>query len=927
MDLERRASRTPGVERRVGRTSSVASAHAGRVRRAVVQRGLAAPPPPPSSTCPHLRYPPGMPRLPRRSLGGLLLLAACTGAPGHPSTPDPTVTETETPTCATGAVWDGVACVPEACGPTRWGVSDTADVYVDAAAAPGGDGSAAAPFPTLAEAVAVGGVVAITSGTYPEALTLDDTHDGLVLRGRCPELVTVDGQGATEGSPVISLSGARRTSIGLEGLTLTGGPAGGIHVLGGALSGARLVVRANSQAGIVAWGSTASADLADIVVTEVDAPRGGTSDAFEVGDGAALTLRRATVDGAERELILALDAGTTLTLEDVSFGARSGDRGAAAVELQDGVQASFTRVQFHDQVNAAVVAIGAGTEMSAADLEVTDTHAGDADVGVGVKAQERARITVDGGSFSGNAGLDAVAVDAGELVLDGTTHQGPGVAVQAQDGGIAEATELVGEDAEGNGAAAVAGTLTLTDVTLRRTTDPDETVGAGVFASEGGTVDAIGLVVEEVAGTGVTAESGAWIGLTDSTISGTTVDADTGAGGFALRAWEGGVLEATRVDVGEATRIAAVSYGAGSQLLLHTVTLTDTRFDPDGAQAAGAVAMSGGALEATDLVVDGAGTHGLYVDGADSWLDLTRVQVSGVLPDRDGAFGRGIDVYGPARFTDVEVEDTQEAGVIVSGEAGVLEANGLTVRGVAAGTVQTTAVGLAVERGARLEGEDVEVAEVAGPGLYVAEADAACTGCTFHDDGFAGVLVLSGGLDLLDTEIRDTGEDAAAGGGVGVWAGSADDSTSTNRVTLDGLSVSGHTYASLWLAAPGSYRVTGSDLAGSAGVDGAGLLHGNAVYATGGIGAWDGATGLSLTDSVIHDAVGVGVLLDGASATLSGDTWTDNGVDLVQQGCAGVAAVDGIEAVPQTDVCPATDRLVADLSYSITLEDVAVGVE
>ncbi len=856
------------------------------------------------------------------------VFAACTGAPGAPSKSDPTVPSgTDTPTCATGEVWDGAACVPERCGAAPWGASDDADVYVDAAAEPGGDGTATAPYTTLADAVARGGTVVIAAGTYAEALSLDDDHDDLVLRGRCPELVVVDAQGFEDGTPVISITAARRTGIDLGGLTLTGGPAGGLHVFAGTVTGSDLVIRANSLAGVVAWGSDASLELEDVVVTEVDAPRGGTSDAFEVGDGADLILRRADVDGAERELILAVDAGTALTLEDVSFGPRSDDRGAAAVELQDGVQATFTRVRFAEQVNAAVVAIGSGTEATFTDVTVTDTRAGTTDVGVGLKAQERARITVNGGTFQGNAELDAVALDDGELVLTGTTHLGPGVAIQAQDGGIAEASALVGEDADGNGAAAIAGTLTLTDVTLRRTVDPGDTVAAGIFASEGGQVDATRVTVDGVQGIGVTAESGAHVTLVDSTITATVVDADTGAGGFALRAWDGGTLEASRVHVEAATRIAAVSYGAGSRLVLDDVTLADTAFDADGAQAAGVVVMERASVTATDLVVDGAGTHGLYVDGAASWMELTRVRVTGVLPDRDGAYGRGIDVYGPARFTDVIVEDAQEAGVIVSGDAGVLEATGLTVTGVAAGTVQTTAVGVAVERGATFSGATVDVAEVAGPGLYVAEAEATCTGCSFTANGFAGVVVKSGELDLTDAVILDTEADASAGGGVGLWAGSAGDGAATNTVTLDGLTVAGHAYASLWLAAPGAYRVTGSDVAGSAGVDGAGVLHGNAVYATGGIPPWDGASGLYLGGTWFHDAVGVAVLLDGAAATLDDNTWSGNGVDLVQQRCDGVAAVDGIDAVPNADVCPSTDRLIATLSYSITLEDVAVGVE
>ncbi len=124
----------------------------------------------------------------------LSLLLACSGS--APSSPSPSA---ETPGCDEGELHDGETCVPEACGMTPWGdVEGT--IFVDEAAAEGGDGTEAAPFQTIGAAVAVAGtddVVAVAAGTYKEKLALTDRD--LTLAGRCSALVTLQDPGSSGG--------------------------------------------------------------------------------------------------------------------------------------------------------------------------------------------------------------------------------------------------------------------------------------------------------------------------------------------------------------------------------------------------------------------------------------------------------------------------------------------------------------------------------------------------------------------------------------------------------------------------------------------------------------------------------------------------------------------------------------------------------
>lgn len=149
--------------------------------------------------------------------------AGVTGPTGPAGTGAAGPTGPTGPTGAAGVTGPtGPAGVAGAVGPTGpTGATDSVqpnpyDLYVQAGAAPGGDGSQAAPFQTIAEALAAvepDGVINVLRGTYPITLQLAVSKPGVTVRGAAGAEILLE-------APVVPflLSGGDDV---IEGLTIT----------------------------------------------------------------------------------------------------------------------------------------------------------------------------------------------------------------------------------------------------------------------------------------------------------------------------------------------------------------------------------------------------------------------------------------------------------------------------------------------------------------------------------------------------------------------------------------------------------------------------------------------------------------------------------------------------------------------------------
>jgi hypothetical protein len=285
--------------------------------------------------------------------------------------------------------------------------------------------------------------------------------------------------------------------------------------------------------------------------------------------------------------------------------------------------------------------------------------------------------------------------------------------------------------------------------------------------------------------------------------------------------------------------------------------------------------------------------------------------------------GMAAGMGGTLEATDSEVSDSGAFGVLVTNPDSRATLTDVAISGTRRGEAYTAGVGATIADEAVLDATRLTVSGSEGPGLYAMSRGSrlTCAGCTVQDNRFAGAVVEQGALMALsDGTISSTSVDSNLGGGVGIWA-SAEETKPTSLV-VTGTSVSANPIGGVWLSGPGSYHLEGSDLHGGEGETRGALVRcGDALYARDVPDLGDGV-GLYLAGNTLRDGHGAGLFLDGATATLAGNTWTSNTVDVVAQGAACAQPPEGLEAEPvtSTELCPTWDYSTCGDEFSFYLE-------
>lgn len=945
----------------------------------------------------------------------VLWLLAC--APekqaGPAATDDPSPT-TSSP-CAADEVLDGDRCLPAACGVGTWG-GRTGDVYVDAAAT-AGDGTEAAPFATLTEAVDAladaGGTVQIAEGSYLETLSLGGEADGLVLNGRCAELVTLDASAGEDDSVALLLDARHATEVQLGGMVIRGGKGGGIGILGGVLTLTEVALAENRRFGLYLDSSAAEVSATALRITDTTPPRGDTSGrGVHLQRGARLDCADCTVErsveaglfvvessvvlegggvfdtettpggsfGMGIELALGSDAtltdvtvegshylgievdGSTLSASGVvvSGTATTGDgEGGAGLYLTGDAAASWTGGSLtQNEVYQAAVeeggtltltdttisgggGTGRGLLVSGGEATLTDTTlSAIPTLALSVTAGEAhlVRVVVDG-TLPSAEGARGVEVSGHLDAVDSTIRNNAGLGLLVRgagaegvlDGCVVSGSQLSGEEGgyglgvSGGGRLEVqntevtnnvelgiwvtdGGQATLDDVTVSGTLpDAYDENGIGLAVTDGGSVAADGLVIVENQTLGVLVDGGT-AGFTDLTVSDTRVAVDGGYGrGMTVQG--GAVVEVHGGSFVRNHQMAVVVSSPGSSLLVDGLTLTDTADADQEGYAVGLQVEDGAGVSGSGLTVDGArGLGVLAYDGAE--VDLAEVVVRGVV-DAGGSAGHGVVVQdATARLTGLEVEEVDGIGLILSGPEGRLELGSATIQAIARTDVYTAGFGLVVQSGATVDATDLAISEIEGPGLVLADTGVLrCTRCVLAEVGFAGLVQMGGSVGLDAVEIESAREDAQLGGGVGLFVAGGDD------LDLTGSRVGETPLGAVWVTGPVAVRLVDDDLTAGPGTEvSSGVwAAGAAVYATDGDPMVEGCW--------LHDGR-FGVLLDGTSATLADNTWSDLDTTLHQQGCTDEAAPTGWESVPDASLCEGADALVVPVDFTIQFEEV-----
>jgi hypothetical protein len=724
--------------------------------------------------------------------------------------------EPPAPDCPDGTVADGESCVPEACGVGTWGdlPTDEATVFVDGAAAEGGDGSATAPFTSIQAAAdaassAGGGLVAVAAGTYSEGVILESHHAGIVLAGRCADLVTLDASVGGAGDAGLTID-TRAGLLEVSGMTVDGSNYMGVFIVSGDVTLRELTITENAYTGLYIM-SAFIGSSSSVLVEDCEIAQNTAAGVNIESNAAAVIMRRVLVRDSQRGGInqpgvgIGVVTGATLLLESSEL-ARNRAEG----------------LLLRDQ----------GTVVQVSDTLIHDTLPGDGGVfGYGIQASGGASLSVEGCEIAQNTHAGVTVVEAGtEALIRDTlirdtqpTEDGAhGSGIEVGDGAslTLESSEITGFRIFGVGVTGAGTVASIDGTTLRDAVGADVVPsGLGVVALDQATVQVSGSTISNVAGMGLAAlESGSSMVVTDTTISGTR---NVGALG---------------------------QYGIG--------------------MAAGI----GASLEASGCEITGSGTIGVLASDPGSWVLLEDVQIS----------------------------DTRR------------------------GDAYTVGVGVATVQGASLSASQLAISQTDGPGLYAMSLETSldCEDCTVQGSAFAGAVAEQGAaLSLSRSAITDTSAASNVGGGVGLWARATQ--AEPTSLELTDSTVSGNPVGGVWLSGPGSFRLQDNTLQGGEGETRGTLVRcGDAVYARDGATAWDGATGLYLEGNTLRDGNGAGLFLDGATATLAGNDWDANKVDIVAQGGSCAVPPEGMdaEAVGSTELCPTWDYSTCSDEFELYME-------
>ncbi|MDP6932695.1 MAG: right-handed parallel beta-helix repeat-containing protein, partial [Myxococcota bacterium] len=333
-------------------------------------------------------------------------------------------------------------------------------------------------------------------------------------------------------------------------------------------------------------------------------------------------------------------------------------------------------------------------------------------------------------------------------------------------------------------------------------------------------------------------------------------------------------------------------------------------------------------LEATDCLVQGSHQMGVYVEDSTATIDLVRILDTQTNTAGEG--GRGIDAWNSSLVaTDCLVQANHGIGLMLHESDATLE--GVQILETRRDTIGSTAFGLVSQLNATVVATGLEVRDTAGPALYViVDALLDCTDCSLTDNAFAGAVVQAGGnLVLRESLIEGTASGGNTGAGQGVFVSDLGwdaivDGRQLGLPTFSMLasSIRDNEMGAVYIKGAGAYQLTGNSLSGGPGLDleSGPWPHGDAVFVTAGDkvpAAWDEEeqVGLLLEGNTFSDSAGAGIFLDGASATLSDNTYEGNNSDLIRQSCGEAEAPDGLDDEPlsTTELCPEYDYLTRDV--------------
>jgi len=725
----------------------------------------------------------------------------------------------------------------------------------------------------------------------------------------------------------------------------------GIYVLGGAsLDAEACQVRDNLSAGVFATDSGTSISLRETAIERTQPDETGEGGyGIEVNDGASLDAEACQVRDNTTLGVLAYDSGTSVTLRETSIEDTLPDEDGLfgyGINVQAGASLVAEGCQVRRSSTVGALVLDEGTSVTLRETVIEDSLPDESGMGgYGIFVWRGASLDAEGCQIAGNGSVGLLAFDSGTSVTlqetsiedtqpDAKGESGYGIEVHSGANLDAQGCQIRGNTGEG-----VLAFDSGTSVSLRETaiadTQPRENGegGYGIFLYDGASLEAEDCEVGGNTGLGVLAlDSGTSVSLLGTSIEGTH-PSETGLFGYGIQVEGGASLDAEGCQVEGNTGLGLVALDSGTSVSLRETSIEGTLPDQNGEVGCGVAVWAGASLDAQGCQVVENSSAGVVAIDSGTSVRLRETIIEDTQPDQNGVHGYGIMVRDGASLDaeGCEVAGNTGAGVVGSGVGTSVTLLDSSFDSTKAGEIQTVGIGVIGEGSASVVATGIEVCSNEGPGLHAVHPDSllACSGCVIRGNQFAGAVVaFDASLQLAESLIEGTAEQENLGGGVGIYAepwlgGPA--ILSVYDTTIQDNAVSG-----VHLAGQGSYALSGNTIHGGEGWSRESLSKcGDAVYAGDGVTAWDGSWGLLLEGNELLDGLGAGLLLNNASASLSGNSYADNAVDLVSQGADCATPPEGYEeeAIGSAELCPAYDYATCgdEFALYLTLEELESG--
>jgi hypothetical protein len=502
---------------------------------------------------------------------------------------------------------------------------------VRAGSAPGGDGSRALPFASIAEALEVAAptsIVALSKGVFDAPIRI--TRDVGAIVGACTGETSIASTLADETNPVVAIAGARARiaslSIRGERFGVWSGPDAHLEVEDVLVDGVR-------SFGLFATGSTVTGSGLVLRGTRPRSSDGYLGFGLRAEGGASVRLERSAIEGNRDHGVLAT-GGARVELSDsvIARTEPSRDRsrgfGAAANEAT----LVLSRSVVAENHGVGVLADSGAAELYDVVIEDHLARIDTGDNGEAVDAGDGGSVTIRRARFSGNRSfgllIGRATVDAEDLIVRDTKLQ----------------------DRSGLG-------------------------GIGLYVRSGGSVSLRRALFAGNRHAGINArDPGSRITAEDLTVTGTR-PTPIGLGGRGIDLQLGATMEVMRLDAEDNTDIGVIVNGeatrfAGTDVRVRTLGkgLVTERLARasivrglfDGNREVGLFAAGGSSLVLEDLVVrdtesstSGEGGHALVVQGSD-------VESRRSLFDRNRDVALFASAGATVRLSDVQILNTLE---------------------------------------------------------------------------------------------------------------------------------------------------------------------------------------------------------------------------------------------------------------------------